>query len=185
MTREHSHSEEPDYITIGFERIGEDLQFVVGCFREVLEELGQTSIGRHLPWSGAPPILNGEQFPTKLGQAYSITFQLLNMIEEGAAQAMRDLRESSAGLTAEQGLWGDCLSSLRNGGVSETQIAAILPDVCVEPVLTAHPTEAKRLTVLEQHRALYVLLSERHDRPLTPTQRDAHRGKVKAALERL
>ena len=93
VTREFPNTAGPDYIKIGFERIEDDLQFVVGCFREVLEDLGQTSIAEHLPWNGAPPVAGERSYPTKLGQAYSIAFQLLNMIEEGAAQAMRDLRE--------------------------------------------------------------------------------------------
>jgi hypothetical protein len=33
------------------EKIHADLAFVMGCFREVLEELGDEALARHLPWS--------------------------------------------------------------------------------------------------------------------------------------
>ena len=55
----------------------------------------------------------------------------------------------------------------------------------MEPVLTAHPTEAKRLSVLDQHRALYQLIQERERPMLTPADENRLRVQTKAALERL
>lgn len=185
MKRDKTDSTKPDYIKIGFERIEDDLDYLVGSFREVLGDLGQSEIAAHLPWPNQAPSDGEKNLPARLGQAYSIAFQLLNMVEEGAAQSMRDLRETSEGLVAEQSLWGDCLHSLRDEGIGEDEIAAILPEVRVEPVLTAHPTEAKRLSVLEQHRALFALVAERHASDLTPSQRESLDIRVKAALERL
>ena len=46
---------------------------------------------------------------------------------------------------------------LKDLGIKENQIIEVIRDVQVEPVLTAHPTEAKRPVVLEQYRQLYVL----------------------------
>jgi phosphoenolpyruvate carboxylase len=42
----------------------------------------------------------------------------------------------------------------------------------VEIVLTAHPTEAKRATVLEHHRRLYRLLAQGDVRRRTAAERD-------------
>ncbi len=55
----------------------------------------------------------------------------------------------------------------------------------IEPVLTAHPTEAKRLSVLDQHRAIYQLIQERERALLTPTDSKRLHAQTKAALERL
>jgi len=176
----------PDYVAIGFEKIDRDLQFLIECLGEVLRELGNEELAAHLPWFG-PPAVAGEsaELPAQLGLVYSIAFQLLNMVEENVAASMRVLREASEGVTAERGLWGEQLAKLRQAGVPESVMAEAMAKVRVEPVLTAHPTEAKRLAVLDQHRSLYALLTARERENLTPTERLSIREKTKATLERL
>jgi phosphoenolpyruvate carboxylase len=174
----------PDYVTIGFEKIDRDLRFFIGCLGEVLTELGLEKMAAWLPWSDRP-VPAGDPPPAQLGLVYSIAFQLLNMVEEHAAGAMRILREGHEGLAAERGLWGQQLTDLKAAGVTEEEILATLRHVRVEPVLTAHPTEAKRLSVLEQHRTLHELLIEHSSGELTPFAERSIRSRTKAALERL
>ena len=176
----------PDYVGIGFEKIDRDLNFLIECLGEVLGELGHYELVRHLPWTGrTAPVTDTEQLPPQLGLVYSIAFQLLNMVEENAAASMRALRETSEGLTAERGLWGDQIARLQKAGMTSGAIANVLEKVIVEPVLTAHPTEAKRLAVLDQHRVLYQLLDARERGGNTPSEEASLRAKTKAALERL
>ena len=52
-------------------------------------------------------------------------------------------------------------------------------------MLTAHPTEAKRLAVLEQHRALYLSMVRRENQMWTPQEQEAIRDEIKVTLERL
>ncbi|NTW48431.1 MAG: phosphoenolpyruvate carboxylase, partial [Chlorobiales bacterium] len=118
-------------------------------------------------------------------QAYSIFFHLLNMAEENSAAQYRRALEAEHGLAHLSGLWGQNLSRLKALGLTEEQIAGALPNVRVEPVLTAHPTEAKRRTVLEQHRQLYLLLVKRENRMWTPMEQDDIRKEIKVVLERL
>jgi phosphoenolpyruvate carboxylase len=153
------------------------------CFREVLEELGEEDLAKRLPWISDVTI--SDQPNPRLSQAYSVAFQLLNMVEENVAAQVRRLRESDLGLTSEPGLWAYQLEKLKKAGLSEDQIAQRLPYIRVEPVLTAHPTEAKRLAVLEQHRALYLLLVQRENRMYTPQEQAAIRDEIKVTLERL
>ena len=175
----------PDYVAIGFEKIDRDLRFLIDCLGEVLGELGHPELARHLPWSGRPAPADSEELPPQLGLVYSVAFQLLNMVEENAAAAMRALRETSEGLTAERGLWGDQIERLKKSGITSDAIAGVLGKVRVEPVLTAHPTEAKRLAVLEQHRVLYQLLAARERGDSSPSDEASIREKTKSALERL
>jgi phosphoenolpyruvate carboxylase len=175
----------PDYIEIGFDKLERDLKFLIECLGEVLTELGHDEMAAWLPWSGKPQPADTNKLPAQLGLVYSIAFQLLNMVEENSAAAMRVLREESEGLTAEHGLWGRHLASLKKAGASEKEIASVLGQVRVEPVLTAHPTEAKRLTVLEQHRVLFNLLEQREQLNLTPSAHKSLRERTKATLERL
>src|SRR6202047_621696 len=155
-----------DYLARGFQKIHDDLAFLMNCFREVLDELGEDHLATNLPWINTVKI---DLAPNpRLCQAYSISFQLLNMVEENVAQQVRRSRESETGLASEPGLWADHLHKLRESGISESLVAAQLNKIRVEPVLTAHPTEAKRLAVLEKNRALYGLLGWPQNHIVTP-----------------
>ncbi|HUG10076.1 MAG TPA: phosphoenolpyruvate carboxylase [Opitutaceae bacterium] len=174
-----------DRIRIGFEKIDADLAYLMGAFREVLEQTGDAGIAAQLPYVGGKPVKAGHTLTPRGVQAFSISFQLLNTVEENAAVQTRRLYEASNGIGAEPGLWGSSLARLKKEGKSARDILASLPVLRVEPVLTAHPTEAKRLTVLEQHRALYLLLVKRENAMWTPAEREDMHEETKAALERL
>jgi phosphoenolpyruvate carboxylase len=169
-----------EYIAIGFEKISTDLQDLVGSLQEVLHELGETEVAERLPWVGKK-----EGCCEGFEQAASIAFQLLNMVEENAAARTRLSREIEYGSAAEPGLWPRQLAKLRDAGMDASTIAAALRGIRIEPVLTAHPTEAKRSAVLEQHRAIYRLLLSREDTRLSPSQQSTLRKEIKIVLERL
>jgi phosphoenolpyruvate carboxylase len=175
----------PDYIALGFEKIEQDLHFLIGCLEEVLTSLGHADLAALLPWTGRQLPAEIERLPSQTGLVYSIAFQLLNLVEENAAAQMRALREGELGVTAEPGLWGQALAHLSEGGMGGAEIAERLHGIRVEPVLTAHPTEAKRLSVLDQHRAIYELIQQREHAMLTPTDSRRLHSETKAALERL
>ena len=65
------------------------------------------------------------------------------------------------------------------------ELAEILRAVRVEPVLTAHPTEAKRRTVLEHHRELYRLVVELENTMWTRSERENLEERIAACIERL
>ena len=88
-----------DYIARGFQKIHDDLTFLMICFREVLEELGEHYLANNLPWINQVNV-DAEPNP-RLCQAYSIAFQLLNMVEENVAAQVRRARESEIGLSGE------------------------------------------------------------------------------------
>ncbi|MCX6957545.1 MAG: phosphoenolpyruvate carboxylase [Verrucomicrobiae bacterium] len=188
----------PNYLLEGFQKIDTDLQELMTCFREVLEELGQQKIAAQLPWThpregGDPVCLLKQRHPREgwnpgslgIEQAYSVAFQLLNIVEANAAARTRRLREIGSGLTAERGLWGEQLLQLKNSGSTEQEIATSLSHVCIEPVFTAHPTEAKRGAVLEQHRILHQLLASADQFELTPSEKKENRSHIKLCLEKL
>jgi phosphoenolpyruvate carboxylase len=174
-----------DYTALGFEKIDRDLRFLITSLDEVLTSLGHADLAAVLPWTGKELPNDPEQLPARTGLVFSIAFQLLNLVEENAAAQMRALRESELGVAAEHGLWGQALANLKERGFTGEQIAERLHSVRVEPVLTAHPTEAKRLSVLDQHRALYQLIQERERALLTPTDDKRLQAQTRAALERL
>jgi phosphoenolpyruvate carboxylase len=166
----------------GFQLLEDDLRFLMNAFASVLKQLGEPELAACLPWvgTGAP-----KQTNRSLGQAWSIAFQLLNIVEERAASQIRRLREKKHGPEAEKGLWPDNLKQLRTLGLNQADILAALQDVCVEPVLTAHPTEAKRETVRELHREIYSLMN-RHENPAyTPREQARLQSQLQTQLENL
>ncbi len=125
------------------------------------------------------------KYPKRTAQAYSIAFHLLIIAEENAAVQMRRLLETQHDLADISGLWDQNLQRLKALGLSAEAIADNLSRIRVEPVLTAHPTEAKRASVLAHHRQLYLLMVKRENQMWTPTEQAEIRDEIKAELERL
>lgn len=169
---------------LSIEKFYQDLVFLMTCFREVLEEQGERDLADRLPWVARP---SADPPPSLLRelQAFSVAFQLMNMVEENTAAQFRRRVESELGFDAERGLWGHRLRQLRDAGLDGAAVADALRRVRVEPVLTAHPSEAKRTSVLDQHRELYLLLFERESQVWTRAERDTIRQRIKTILERL
>ena len=171
-------------VRFAFEKIDDDLAFVMACFSDVLGRVGEEACIAILPWLSdrTPPKhpLTGREL-----RALSLSFQLLNLVEENAAAQTRRVRETHGDGAHEPGLWRQNLRQLRALGFSATDIAEVLPEVRVEPVLTAHPTEAKRPPVLEHMRQLYLLLVRRENRMWTPTEQEGIREEFCVTLERL
>ncbi|NTU68023.1 MAG: phosphoenolpyruvate carboxylase [Chlorobiaceae bacterium] len=169
---------------VDFDKALLDYQFLLDCFIEMLRDLGHGELAGLL-LEGGRLHEAGPGNVERAVQAWSVAFQLLNMAEENSAAQYRRTLESKEGVEHLPGLWGEALRNLKSLGVTEREIAAELPSIEVEPALTAHPTEAKRRTVLEQHRELYLLLVKRENRMWTPAEQDAIRSEIKVILERL
>jgi phosphoenolpyruvate carboxylase len=111
-------------------------------------------------------------------------FHLVNMVEINAAVQARRTKEDVS-LDSPNGLWGINIKELRAAGLSQDEIMEALREVAIEPVLTAHPTEAKRATVLEHHRELYLLLVQRENRMYTQNEIRNVDHNIELALYRL
>lgn len=166
-----------------FDKIDRDFAFLLECLRDVLARVGGPQLSASLPW------LNGGGEDDRLDpvheiHALSIAFQLLNLVEENAVIQIRRERESE-GDYDEPGLWRRCLEELVERGFTDAEIAEVFANARVEPVLTAHPTEAKRPTVLHIHRSLYLDLVELENQMWTPAEREDIHARIRATLERL
>ncbi|GAB4398693.1 MAG: phosphoenolpyruvate carboxylase [Microscillaceae bacterium] len=168
----------------GLQKIQDDLREVMTCFREMLLELSESALAACLPWVNETPAPEVPASDEKLFQALSMSFQLLNMVEENAAAHFRRKLESHLGPTAIRGAWAETLHQWQEAGHSPEEMTGVLKALWVMPVLTAHPTEAKRITVLALHRELYLLLEQSAFVPNTQGEKQAWREKLKALLER-
>jgi phosphoenolpyruvate carboxylase len=106
------------------------------------------------------------------------------MVEVNGAVQNRRAHENKD-LSSVSGLWADNLKKLNSKKIKAEEIADRMCKVRVEPVLTAHPTEAKRHTVLEHHRELYLLLVQRENSMYSKKEQENVRENMKRALYRL
>lgn len=167
----------------GLRKIDRDFGFLCDCLAEVLRELGRGDLADLLP--GQVGDETPGPLPDRAAQAISIAFQLLNLVEENAAQQAIRARENAFGEGHQSGLWNQYLRDLRGQGVPAEDVLRRLRHQTVEPVLTGHPTEAKRWTVLDQHRELYLLLVRLENSMFTTGERAHIREQIKTVLEHL
>ena len=74
------------------------------------------------------------------------------------------------------------LASLRDDGVTLDELKALLPRLRIEPVFTAHPTEAMRRALLLKERTIVERLIVDIDRQRTPAERGADTARIRQAL---
>jgi phosphoenolpyruvate carboxylase len=98
----------------------------------------------------------------QLVRAFSTYFHLANVTEQvHRGRAMQRRRDEGGGWLRE------ALDRVRERGVSAADLAAGVERLDVRPVLTAHPTEATRRSVLLQLRRIAALLDEPDDERTT------------------
>lgn len=172
--------------TEGFQKIGNDLHLVSSYFINVLRNLNEEEVARLLFEISETDrkVIDDSSKSQKLVQALSIYFQLMNLVEENAAVQFRRRVENRIGAEYIRGSWAETFSKWKNRGLSEEQIAAILPQIHVQPVLTAHPTEAKRVSILELHREFYLMLVKKENAIWSETELQVIEENFHSLLER-
>ena len=153
------------------------------CFLTVLRahepDIERVFQGEQLP-AGAPPELVGRAI-----QAQGTWFQLLSIAEQNAAMRQRRQTEVERGHEQVRGTFAQVVAAAAAAGVPAEEVRALVAGLRVQPVITAHPTEAKRVTVLEKHRRIYRRLVDLEAPRWTPRERGALIDSVRAEIELL
>ncbi|MDD2892390.1 MAG: phosphoenolpyruvate carboxylase, partial [Halothiobacillaceae bacterium] len=148
-----------------WEHAGEEVYTVVEALRKGFirqRKRQQLSTRQHARLMGLINELPAEKL-TQVVRAFSLYFNLVNIAEE---ELMHQDRRSMVrrGLDFWNGSFHDTLRGFSKEGMSAEQLQTLLNHLQYIPVFTAHPTEAKRRTVMDQQRRVYLLSSEL-DRP--------------------
>ena len=106
-------------------------------------------------------------------QAQGILFQLVSIAEQAYAMRRRRRIEREKGHDKLLGTFDYVLSSAAAAGVTPEEIHAQLQTLRIRPVITAHPTEAKRVSILEKYRFIYLQLRELESTRWTDREREA------------
>lgn len=106
-------------------------------------------------------------------QVIGIWLQLLNIAEENAAMRSRRRLETMGGNDQILGSFSNAFANIAAAGATGEAVAEALETAEAGPTITAHPTEAKRVTVLEIHRRIYLRLYDLESPRWTPREREA------------
>jgi len=136
---------------------------------------------------GGQPLPAGTTTATleALLRAQGIWFQLLSIAEQNAAMRRRRQTESERGAEQVRGTFAQVFADAVHDGIPAAEMHDLLGRLRIRPVLTAHPTEAKRVTVLERHRRIYRRLVDLESPRWTPRERGALVDQLRNEIELL
>ena len=116
-----------------------------------------------------------------LVRAFSTWFQVVNLAEK--VHRIRRRRQYLNDTAHPQpGGIEDALLKLRREGRACDEVRALLGQICIYPVFTAHPTESTRRTLLRKQQRVAELLLDRLDSSVTPAERRATWEQVRTEL---
>lgn len=124
-----------------------------------LREKDEPNLRQHLMETlhGLPPETLGQMV-----RACQLYFNLANSAEEAFQLKLRR-EQSEKGKNFWKGSFRDTLMQFHDDGMSRTELQTLLDHLHYQPVLTAHPTEAKRRTIIEALRKIFVSIEQLDD----------------------
>ncbi|RCS29772.1 phosphoenolpyruvate carboxylase [Rhodanobacter denitrificans] len=116
-----------------------------------------------------------------LARAFATYFQAVNTAERvHRIRRRRDYQREGSAPQPESLL--DVLGRLKAEGVGADELAGWLDRLWIEPVFTAHPTEAVRRSLLEKEQAIVASLIDGFDPQRTPQERQEDDDRIYMAL---
>jgi phosphoenolpyruvate carboxylase len=114
-------------------------------------------------------------------RAFTYFSHLANLAEDQHHIRRRAVHERAG--TQQRGSLALTLERLRHAGVDAPAVAAALAQAHVSPVLTAHPTEVQRQSILDAERDIAALLAERET--ALPREQAALDARIRARVTQL
>ncbi|MEK0435506.1 MAG: hypothetical protein RL369_1555, partial [Pseudomonadota bacterium] len=163
----------------GFSRATLLRELYLSVFQRLQPELIPLIEGT-LPFGGIDPSLL-----SKALRAQGIWFQMLAIAEQNRDMRNRRFIETDQGIDRLQGTFAHTFKQLRERGIKAEQVQKALDELRIRPTLTAHPTEAKRVTVLECYRRIYLKLHDLESNHWTPREREQLQHAICTEIELL
>src|SRR5512142_328244 len=117
-----------------------------------------------------------------IAAAFAAYFDLVNLAEEN--ERVQQLREREIALYPKplDESVGQAIASLKKEGVTAEQMQTLLDGLAIELVLTAHPTEARRRTIVSKLQRLAIALDELSNEKLSQRAKKKLRDSVHAKV---
>lgn len=113
-------------------------------------------------------------------RAFSYFSHLANLAEDQHHNRRRRAH-LLAGSSSQPGSIAHALGQLDNMGITGRQVREFLDEALISPVLTAHPTEVQRKSILDAEQQIARLLAQR-DNPLTPRESQHNTEALRASI---
>jgi len=158
---------------------------------ELIEQIRQLSVAfrRHDDQSADKALkkllkgLSGDQTVSVI-RAFTYFSHLANLAEDRHHIRRRAVHERAGDL--QEGSLALTLQRLQKAGIEPARVVQTLAQSHISPVLTAHPTEVQRKSILDAERAIARLLSERDGRePMLPREQAELEAQLRARVTQL
>ena len=155
---------------------------------ELIEQIRQLSVAfrRHDDTSADKALkkllkgLSGEQTVSVI-RAFTYFSHLANLAEDRHHIRRRAVHDRAGDV--QEGSLAMTLQRLKKAGVTHAQVIETLAHSHISPVLTAHPTEVQRKSILDAERAIAHLLTEGED--LLPREQEDNELQLRARVTQL
>ncbi len=153
---------------------------------ERVESVRRAAIRRRAGESGADeelwPLLAGlpPEDSAQLARAFSAYFKVVNLAEK--VHRIRRRRDYQRRRLPQSGSLAEIALKLRDAGVGGAEMGELLARLRIEPVFTAHPSQATRRTILEKQQRIAQRLAERLDPSLTPPEERVLWARIRAEV---
>lgn len=107
-----------------------------------------------------------------IAAAFATYFDLVNLAEERSRLDTLRQRQREIYPRPEHDSIGEAIALLKERGITSQQMADLLQNLSIEIVLTAHPTEARRRTILSKLQRIAAALEELTQFACTPRQEE-------------
>jgi phosphoenolpyruvate carboxylase len=154
----------------------------------LVERIRQTAVrfrkdGDAQARAGLEITLNGLSHDATVSVTRAFTyFSQLSNIAEDLHHNRRHRLHQISGSPPPQGTLARALQRALDAGVSCADLQAFFTEALIVPVLTAHPTEVQRQSILDCQRDIAVLLDERDRLQLTPEERSRNEEGLRRAI---
>ncbi len=176
------------------EQAGEELFATVESLRRIAISRREAEAGgdaaaaqRHLEEAQALTRKAAEnpQRAYELARAFAFYFELINLAETAHRKRRRRASMLDAGAAPQRGSLRGTLRRLRQAGHTRDSVMALLRQICVVPVFTAHPTEVARRSVMFKRRRISELLEQLDTLGLPPSELDRLQDELLAEITAL
>lgn len=122
----------------------------------------------------------------KVIRAFNVFYVIANIVEEDFLHRQRrSTYRSSDGSSLWEGSFLSTMQELKAEGLSAEEVQTLVNKLQYSPVFTAHPTEARRRTIMNLHRRLFLLVDGLYDSEMIGEERGSLWRQIKSEIQLL